>query len=461
MTGIKLENKEWLIDLGGDLQRIGDEFSQVDDRGDFSVATFGDQRIVDALTKFTDNWRDGRTRITEGVTTLGAAITGAGHAYVAVDTLGPQTSSTPNGGDNSTQPSGTQTVISPTPNGPTTPTAPPPSSVTAPVDGPAPTPVPPTEPLPRYYPGPPPYDNTLPSPFFPVPRPGRPGVRDPSVPVTPWQPTTSAEIREQADRLRFVARDLDRQAADSDDPADRERLRAAADRLYVQADELDELARRVEADERMRIIECDPDGDGRITYTGPDDPENAVVVVCPPGSTGDFIEGGLGTTDQLVDQLDREGCGNTGVYTWQDYRCDGELASDQVVEQGAANLGAFIDQVGQQTGLPPENIAVIGDGTGGAVADRAAEAGALGGANTVTPSSLGLPEEPAMGPIDGPDIDGDKEIKRSNIGSPGLMMGVMAMGSMSQMLFRGRSADVANSASTPVAPDDRKQISAW
>lgn len=66
-----------------------------------------------------------------------------------------------------------------------------------------------------------------------------------------------------------------------------------------------------------------------------------------------------------------------------------------------------------------------------------------------------------MGPIDGPDIDGDKEIKRSNIGSPGLMMGVMAMGSMSQMLFRGRSADVANSASTPVAPDDRKQISAW
>jgi hypothetical protein len=59
MSGTVHVDYSWLYQLEGELKSISSQFSEVDDKGDFSIEVFGNARVVDALGRFTDHWSDG------------------------------------------------------------------------------------------------------------------------------------------------------------------------------------------------------------------------------------------------------------------------------------------------------------------------------------------------------------------------------------------------------------------
>lgn len=75
----------WLHQLSDDLAQIATKFAQIDERSDFSVAVFGEDRVVHALGEFTSGWHDGRSRIREGVESLGETISATAQHYEDLD----------------------------------------------------------------------------------------------------------------------------------------------------------------------------------------------------------------------------------------------------------------------------------------------------------------------------------------------------------------------------------------
>jgi hypothetical protein len=453
----------WLYDLQHELTSIDARFSEVDDKRDFSLQVFGDQRVIDALGDFTDHWSDGRDRIRSGIDSLAQTIGQTAHNYEQVD-VDLAKAAAGSGGGQATTNGGASTSggAGATRSGrvapPPAPT-PRPGSVAWSATGSlplGPDPAPGTGALAVGFPaGWLRATGSMPS------KAGDDPIRNPASVASAGGAEVVGDRSAGAD-IRAVAADLRRHAAQVADPTERTWLMGRAEALDREAADVESLAGRPD------MLRLDPPSGVYVGLLGSGQPSRVVVVVGEPGGASTFAGATLPHAEQLVSELERRGASGVVCVPWQDYSTASGGPADPrlAVGQGAANLGAFVDAVRRHTGLGAGDVCVVGHGLGASVADHALAVGALGGSAAVTPATLGLPAAGTSGPppvrLDAA-VNGDpasSDMSHSGHGtSP--MMGVMALGSLSQgLFFRGRSLErVAGVASgeSPEVPT----VSAW